>query len=97
MDATQTPDLSQLIATLSDGSVITNADNMGAYRWDRALDPDAGMPLAVVLASSTEDVQAVVRFAAEHRIALIPRGAGSGLSGGSTAVDGCTNDVDRSA
>ncbi len=81
--------LAPLIATLPDNAVITNPDNMGGYRWDRALDPNAGMPLAVVLASTTEDVQAVVRFAAEHHIALIPRGAGSGLSGGSTAIDGC--------
>ena len=39
---------------------------MAGYRWDRANDPDAGMPLAVVRAGSTEDVQAAVRFAAEH-------------------------------
>lgn len=93
MDAVVTsaaaPNLAPLIAALPDGSIITNADNMGGYRWDRALDPDAGMPLAVVLATTTEDVQAVVRFAGEHHIAVIPRGAGSGLSGGSSAVDGC--------
>ena len=47
------------------------------------------MPLAVVRASSTEDVQAAVRFAAAHGMAVVPRGAGSGLSGGASAVDGC--------
>jgi glycolate oxidase len=62
---------------------------MAGYRWDRANDPRAGMPLAVVRAGSTADVQAAVRFAAAHGVTVVPRGAGSGLSGGSTAVDGC--------
>jgi len=33
-------------------------------------------------------VQAAVRWAARHRVPVVPRGAGSGLSGGSSAVDG---------
>ena len=82
-------DLSALIAMLPHGAVITDPDGMGGYRWDRALDPDAGMPLAVVRASSTDEVQAALRFASKHGIAVVPRGAGSSLSGGSSAVDGC--------
>ncbi|MCB1280806.1 MAG: FAD-binding oxidoreductase, partial [Salinibacterium sp.] len=62
---------------------------MGGYRWDRALDASAGTPLAVVRPTTTEDVQATIRFAAEHGLAVVPRGAGSGLSGGSSALDGC--------
>ncbi len=38
-------------------------------------------PLAVVVPQDEEDVQAVVRYAAEHHLPLIPRGAGSGLAG----------------
>ena len=34
-------------------------------------------------------MQAAVRFAAAHGIPVVPRGAGSGLSGGASAVDGC--------
>jgi glycolate oxidase len=45
------------------------------------------MPLAVVRAESSEHVQVAVRWAAEHRVPVVPRGAGSGLSGGSTAVE----------
>ncbi|MGN7978459.1 FAD-binding oxidoreductase [Microbacterium sp. 22195] len=80
--------ISALIAALPDGSVITNPDSLQAYRRDRAEDPDAGTPLAVVRATSTEDVQAAVRIAAQEGVGVIPRGAGSGLSGGSSAVDG---------
>lgn len=80
--------LSELTDLLPLGAVVTDPASFDAYRWDRARDPDAGMPLAVVRASSTEDVRQTVRVAATAGIPLVPRGAGSGLSGGSTAVDG---------
>jgi glycolate oxidase len=82
-------DLAPLVTALGDDVVVVDPDRMGGYRWDRANDPDAGVPLAVVRAGSTEDVQTAVRFAAEHGVAVVPRGAGSGLSGGASAVDGC--------
>jgi glycolate oxidase len=82
-------DLGQLVGALGQDAVLVDPDRMAGYRWDRAQDPDAGVPLAVVRAGSTADVQTAVRFAAQHRIPVVPRGAGSGLSGGSSAVDGC--------
>jgi glycolate oxidase len=82
-------DTSPLVEQLGPDKVLADPDRMAAYRWDRAQDPDAGVPLAVVRAESTEDVQAAVRFAAEHGIPVVTRGAGSGLSGGASAVDGC--------
>lgn len=54
------------------------------HQWDRAYDPNAGVPLAVVLPRSTQEVQHVVRYAAKRGIPLVPRGAGSGLSGGAS-------------
>jgi FAD/FMN-containing dehydrogenase/Fe-S oxidoreductase len=38
-------------------------------------------PLGVVVPRDEEDVQAVVRYAAEHQLPLVPRGAGTGLAG----------------
>src|SRR5438132_3952285 len=38
-------------------------------------------PLGVVVPRDEEDVQALVRFAAENKVPLVPRGAGSGLAG----------------
>jgi glycolate oxidase len=81
--------LDELVAELGPDVVVVDEDRMAGYRWDRANDPDAGVPVAVVRARSTQDVQAAVRFAAAHGVAVVPRGAGSGLSGGSTAQDGC--------
>jgi glycolate oxidase len=81
--------LADLLTELPPHTVITDPAGVEPYRWDRSNDTDAGVPLAVVLATSTEAVQTVVRFAAARRIPLVPRGAGSGLSGGSSPVDGC--------
>lgn len=85
---TTIPILEELNAALPEGRVITEPATMDAYRWDRANDPDAGVPLAVVRAETTEEVQAVVSAAAASKVPVVPRGAGSGLSGGSTAVAG---------
>lgn len=81
--------IDELISAIGAAAVITDADAISPYRWDRAADPNAGTPVAVVRPASTEEVQNVVRIAAAHRVGIVPRGAGSGLSGGSTAVDGC--------
>ncbi len=81
-------DIAELIAALPDGAVLTDRDIVAAYRQDWARDPDAGWPLAVVRATCTEDVQATLRWASAHHVPVVPRGAGSGLSGGSTAVEG---------
>ncbi|MEN6463522.1 MAG: FAD-linked oxidase C-terminal domain-containing protein [Syntrophomonas sp.] len=45
-------------------------------------------PSAVVLPKSTEDVQKIMRFAFENSINVIPRGAGTGETGGCVAVEG---------
>lgn len=84
-----TVSVTPLISALPEGAVITDPDRMASYRWDRANDPSAGTPLAVVRPSSTEEVQLAVAFAAKHALPVIPRGAGTGLSGGASAIDGC--------
>jgi glycolate oxidase len=74
---------------LPSGTVVTDPDVVDAYRFDRSNAPDAGFPLAVVRANNTADVQAALRWASEHRVPVVPRGAGTGLAGGSLAIDGC--------
>ncbi|WP_168706618.1 FAD-binding oxidoreductase [Gordonia paraffinivorans] len=81
-------DPSSLAATLPDGMVITDPDILAGYRQDRAADPDAGTPLALVRPTSTAEVQETVRWCASNRVPIITRGAGTSLSGGATAVDG---------
>lgn len=88
MTATRTA-LAELEAELPSGAVLTDPDLMLRYRQDWARDPNAGQPIAVIRATSTLDVQATLRWATRHRTPVVPRGAGSGLSGGATAIDGC--------
>ena len=80
--------LSELTGSLPDGVVVTAPDAVEKYRFDWSRDSTAGTPIAVVRAEDAGQVQTAVRWAARHRVPVVPRGAGSGLSGGSTAVDG---------
>jgi FAD/FMN-containing dehydrogenase len=53
----------------------------------------------VALPSTVADVATLVRLAGEHAIAVVPRGAGTGLSGGSAGIEGaltiCLIGMDR--
>ena len=80
--------LAELVSALPTGVVVTAPDAVEKYRRDWSRDPAAGVPCAVVRAETTADVQVAVRWAARHGVPVVPRGAGTGLSGGSTAVAG---------
>ncbi len=80
--------LASLIAELPEGVVVTDPDIVASYRQDRAFDPTAGTALAVVRPRRTEEVQTVTRWATANKIAVVPRGMGTGLSGGATALNG---------
>jgi glycolate oxidase len=79
--------LQQLVARLGD-AVRTDPVSRENYRFDWSRDPTAGVPIAVVRPSNSSEVGAAIRWAAEHRVPVVPRGAGSGLSGGASAVSG---------
>ncbi|MDQ3492453.1 MAG: FAD-binding protein [Chloroflexota bacterium] len=68
--------------------LLTEAAETEGYRFDETPYLDPGRPLGVAFPTSTADVQTIVRLAASHRVPLVPRGAGSGLSGGAIAVEG---------
>ncbi|WP_426751533.1 FAD-binding oxidoreductase [Myxococcus sp. Y35] len=81
--------LRELTAELPPEVVVTDADVLEAHRWDQAEWAPAGTPGVLVRPASTAQVQAVLRIATALRVPVVPRGAGSGLSGGANAVDGC--------
>ncbi|GAA3460716.1 FAD-binding oxidoreductase [Saccharothrix longispora] len=81
--------LAELRAAVGAGAVLTDADVTAGYRRDMMPLAPHGQPLAVVLPSSTEQVRAVVRACAAAGTPIVPRGAGSGLSGAANAVEGC--------
>ncbi|MGI9155102.1 MAG: FAD-binding oxidoreductase [Marmoricola sp.] len=80
--------LSELVDSFPPGVVVTDPDALTGYRHDWSRDVGAGTPVAVVRAQDAAQVQSAVRWAAKHRVPVVPRGAGTGLSGGSSAVDG---------
>ncbi len=79
-----------LAALVGPRNVSTEAEKLAAYSrdevpasaWDRPYTAEA-----LVFAESTEDVSKILAYANAHRIAVTPRGAGTGLSGG--AVPAC--------
>lgn len=88
--------LDELAAALPAGVLVTDPDILAGYRHDRAADPDAAIPRALVRASGTADVQATLAWANTHRVPVVPRGAGTSLSGGSGGLaDGIVLSTER--
>ncbi|MDH2416231.1 FAD-linked oxidase C-terminal domain-containing protein [Nocardioides sp. CER19] len=71
------------------GKVIVDPVSTERLSHDRADWAPIGTPAAVVVAESAEDVRRVVRLCFERGVPVVARGAGTGLSGGANAVDGC--------
>ncbi|MFP5577159.1 MAG: FAD-binding oxidoreductase [Acidimicrobiia bacterium] len=78
-----------LLAELPAESVVADPDIVDGYRFDRAKTIVPGTPVALVRAASTAEVAATLRVASRLGVGVVTRGAGTGLSGGSAAVDGC--------
>ena len=80
--------VSGLRAILPADAVIDDPAGTRAYECD-ALSAYRCPPLAVVLPRSTADVSAALRFCHDQGVPVVPRGAGTGLAGGATAIEGC--------
>src|SRR5687768_1725541 len=80
--------VAQLRAALPHMRVLVEAADVEAFRYDETAFLRAGRPLAVCFPSSTADVQRIVELAAAAGAPIVPRGAGTGLSGGAVAVEG---------
>ena len=81
--------LEALGRTLPGDRIVADPDVLAALSHDEAEWAPAGRAAAGVRARSESEVQQVVRICAEFGAAVVPRGAGTGLSGGANAVDGC--------
>ena len=67
--------------------VKIDQDTLSLYGkdWTKVYEP---APSVVVFPATTEHVQAVVRLANEHQLAIVPSGGRTGLSGGAMATQG---------
>ena len=78
--------LQELSSSLSSPDcLITDLANSDDYFHDAT--EERGKPSAIVLASSETDVIATLRYCRENNIPVVPRGAGTGLSGGCVPSD----------
>jgi glycolate oxidase len=68
--------------------LLTDPIDRESHRRDETAYLPAGLPLAVALPETTADVAELVRLAALHRVPIVPRGAGTGLSGGAAGIEG---------
>ena len=86
--AVSPPDLGAALRRIlgADG-VVDNPDELLVYECD-AYTLEKRLPTAVVLPRTTEQISAVAQWCAAHDVPIIPRGAGTSLSGSVLAVAG---------
>ena len=81
--------LAELQARLPEQRIKTDVDVIAAYGQDRAVFEDAGTAAVLVTPHSTEEVVAAMKAAEAANAIVVPRGAGTGLTGAANAIDGC--------
>lgn len=81
--------VSQLRGLLRPDQLEASEVELRRYAVDQAPVIDFQLPLAVVFPETIADVQALVRACGAAGTAVVPRGAGTGVSGGAHAVRNC--------
>jgi glycolate oxidase len=77
--------LAELQAFLPVERLVTKPDDLFAYECD-AQTFDRAVPLGVAFPETTAEVSRIVQLCCTHNVPFVPRGAGTGLSGGVVAV-----------
>ncbi|HZR28890.1 MAG TPA: FAD-binding protein, partial [Terriglobales bacterium] len=67
-------------------AVLERVEDLMLYEYDAGI--LTGSPRAVVFPETTEQVSRIMRLVSESGFPVVPRGAGTGLSGGAIARDG---------
>ena len=73
--------INKLKKIINPENVLSENEEMRPYETD-ALSAYKQMPLAVILPENTQEVSVVLKYCNKENIKVIPRGAGTGLSGG---------------
>lgn len=76
----------QLRRLVPDAVVISDREGRSTFESD-ALTAYRRLPLAVVLPGSTEEVSAILRYCHDNAIKVVPRGAGTSLTGGALPLE----------
>ena len=78
--------VSDLKKIINKDNVLSDADEIKPYETD-ALAAYKNTPLAVVLPENTKEVSEILKYCNNENIKVIPRGAGTGLSGGALPLN----------
>ena len=92
-DATPSPGAADALVAairrdLPDVRLLTDPLDREPYRLDETAYLSADLPAAVALPTTTAEVSGLLRLASAHRVPVVPRGAGTGLSGGAAGIAG---------
>lgn len=79
--------LEQLAAIVGEQRVKTDSESLQVWGkdWTKHFEPN---PSVIVFPASTEEVQAIVKIANQHNLAITPSGGRTGLSAGAVATKG---------
>ena len=73
---------------LKSENILSHEDEVRPYETD-ALAAYKQKPLLVVLPETVEQVSEILKYCNENKIKVVPRGAGTGLSGGALPLADC--------
>lgn len=82
------PIVDAFVAIVGEDAVVRRKEELLVYECD-GLTSYRERPALVVLPRTTEEVAAVVRVCYENAIPFVPRGSGTGLSGGALPISEC--------
>ncbi len=81
--------LEELQSRLPEQRLQCDPDVIAAYSQDRALFEKGGTAAVLVSPTTTDEVVAAIHAAVAANAIIVPRGAGTGLTGAANAIDGC--------
>src|SRR5687767_15955366 len=76
--------ISELQAIVGEAHVVSKPDDLLVYECDACV-AFKRRPDVVVFPATTEEASAIVQCANKHNLSIVPRGAGTGLAGGTLA------------
>jgi glycolate oxidase len=79
-------EIRKLIEIVGEENFTDQLEELVPYSYDASM--NVHRPHAAVWPESTEQVSKIVKFANEHKIPVVPRGAGTSLSGGVIPIQG---------
>src|SRR5262245_16835995 len=83
------PLVAAIASRLPDVRVLGDEVDRESYRYDETAYLHAGLPRAGALPTTPAHVVELVRIAREFGVPIVPRGSGTGLSGGAAGIEGC--------